>query len=99
MVRPAGWRRPGNPVWKVRLPPGGEALSTRRVLGELRRFIGTFLETRKLEAAGILVRSETRDGTLEELPDAYKNVDEVIEVVHRAGARAKGSAAAPDGGN
>src|SRR5215469_589564 len=42
-------------------------------------------ETRKLEAAGILVRSETRDGILEELPDAYKNVDEVIEVVHRAG--------------
>ena len=42
-------------------------------------------ETRKLEEAGILVRSETRDGILEELPDAYKNVDEVIEVVHRAG--------------
>lgn len=42
-------------------------------------------ETRKLEEAGILVRSETRDGILEELPDAYKDVDEVIEVVHRAG--------------
>lgn len=42
-------------------------------------------ETRKLEEAGILVRSETRDGILEELPDAYKNVDEVIEVVDRAG--------------
>jgi tRNA-splicing ligase RtcB len=42
-------------------------------------------ETRKLEEAGILVRSETRDGILEELPGAYKNVDEVIEVVHCAG--------------
>jgi tRNA-splicing ligase RtcB (3'-phosphate/5'-hydroxy nucleic acid ligase) len=42
-------------------------------------------EQRKLEAAGILVRSETRDGILEELPEAYKNVDEVIEVVHGAG--------------
>ena len=42
-------------------------------------------ETRKLEEAGILVRSETRDGVLEELPEAYKNVDEVIEVVHNAG--------------
>jgi tRNA-splicing ligase RtcB (3'-phosphate/5'-hydroxy nucleic acid ligase) len=42
-------------------------------------------ETRKLEEAGILVRSETRDGILEELPEAYKNVDEVIEVVHCAG--------------
>ena len=37
-------------------------------------------ETKKLEEAGILVRSETRDGILEELPQAYKNVDEVIRV-------------------
>jgi tRNA-splicing ligase RtcB (3'-phosphate/5'-hydroxy nucleic acid ligase) len=42
-------------------------------------------EQRKLEAQGILVRSETNDGILEELPDAYKDVDEVIEVVHHAG--------------
>jgi len=42
-------------------------------------------EQRKLEERGILVKSETRDGILEELPEAYKNVDEVIEVVHNAG--------------
>ncbi|HUI55470.1 MAG TPA: RtcB family protein [Bryobacteraceae bacterium] len=42
-------------------------------------------EQRKLEERGILVRSESRDGILEELPEAYKNVDEVIEVVHNAG--------------
>lgn len=42
-------------------------------------------EQRKLEEQGILVRSETRDGILEELPEAYKDVDEVIEVVHNAG--------------
>ena len=42
-------------------------------------------EQRKLEERGILVRSESRDGILEELPEAYKNVDEVIEVVDRAG--------------
>jgi len=42
-------------------------------------------EQQKLEAQGILVRSESRDGILEELPEAYKNVDEVIEVVHQAG--------------
>jgi len=42
-------------------------------------------EQRKLEEQGILVRSETRDGILEELPEAYKDVDEVIEVVHGAG--------------
>jgi tRNA-splicing ligase RtcB len=40
---------------------------------------------KKLEAEGILVRSETRDGILEEVPEAYKDVDEVIEVVHEAG--------------
>jgi len=40
---------------------------------------------KKLEEQGILVRSETRDGILEEIPEAYKNVDEVIEVVHAAG--------------
>jgi tRNA-splicing ligase RtcB len=44
---------------------------------------------RKLEEQGILVRSETRDGILEEVPEAYKNVDEVIEVVHQAGLASK----------
>jgi len=40
---------------------------------------------KRLEEQGILVRSETRDGILEEVPEAYKDVDEVIEVVHAAG--------------
>jgi tRNA-splicing ligase RtcB len=44
---------------------------------------------RELEERGILVRSETRDGILEEVPEAYKNVDEVIEVVHAAGLASK----------
>ncbi len=38
-----------------------------------------------LEEAGIVAKSETKDGILEEIPEAYKDVDEVIEVVHRAG--------------
>jgi tRNA-splicing ligase RtcB (3'-phosphate/5'-hydroxy nucleic acid ligase) len=42
-------------------------------------------EQKKLEEQGILVRSETRDGILEEIPEAYKDVDRVIEVVHEAG--------------
>ena len=42
-------------------------------------------EQKKLENAGIVVRSESRDGILEEIPEAYKDVDEVIEVVHQAG--------------
>ena len=38
-----------------------------------------------LEEMGIIVRSETKKGILEEIPEAYKDVDEVIEVVHNAG--------------
>ena len=41
-------------------------------------------ERRKLEEHGVLVRSESRDGILEELPEAYKDVDQVIEVIHNA---------------
>src|SRR6185312_10666038 len=54
-------------------------------------------EQGKLEARGILVRSETRDGILEELPEAYKNVDEVIEVVHNAGLARKVAGLRPMG--
>jgi tRNA-splicing ligase RtcB len=43
----------------------------------------------RLEEAGILVRSETRDGILEEVPEAYKDVDEVTEVVTQAGLATK----------
>ena len=39
----------------------------------------------QLSERGVYVRSETRDGILEEIPEAYKDVDEVVEVVHRAG--------------
>ena len=46
-------------------------------------------DAKSVEAAlaerGIIVRSETRNGILEEVPEAYKDVDQVIEVVHRAG--------------
>ncbi len=31
------------------------------------------------------MRAETRDGILEEIPEAYKYIDAVIEVVHNAG--------------
>ena len=39
----------------------------------------------RLEEQGILVRAETRDGITEEIPEAYKDVDAVIDVVHNAG--------------
>jgi tRNA-splicing ligase RtcB len=39
----------------------------------------------RLEDLGIFVRAETRDGITEEIPEAYKDVDAVIDVVHNAG--------------
>jgi tRNA-splicing ligase RtcB (3'-phosphate/5'-hydroxy nucleic acid ligase) len=39
----------------------------------------------RLEERGVVVRSETRDGITEEIPEAYKDVDAVINVVHNAG--------------
>jgi tRNA-splicing ligase RtcB (3'-phosphate/5'-hydroxy nucleic acid ligase) len=43
------------------------------------------VETKKLEDQGIILRAETRDGILEEIPEAYKDIDEVVDVVHHAG--------------
>jgi tRNA-splicing ligase RtcB (3'-phosphate/5'-hydroxy nucleic acid ligase) len=43
------------------------------------------VETKKLEDQGIILRAETRDGILEEIPEAYKDIDEVIDVVQNAG--------------
>ncbi|MGH9468902.1 MAG: RtcB family protein [Terriglobia bacterium] len=40
---------------------------------------------RRLEDQGILVRSETKDGITEEIPEAYKDIDAVVNVVHEAG--------------
>jgi tRNA-splicing ligase RtcB len=40
---------------------------------------------KELEAKGIIARAQSRRGLAEEQPKAYKNVDEVVEVVHRAG--------------
>jgi tRNA-splicing ligase RtcB len=43
------------------------------------------VETKKLEDQGIILRAETRDGILEEIPEAYKDIDAVVNVVHNAG--------------
>ena len=43
------------------------------------------VETKKLEEQGIFLRAETRDGILEEIPEAYKDIDAVVDVVHNAG--------------
>ena len=40
---------------------------------------------KNLESKGIVVRCASLSGLAEEAPQAYKDVDEVVEVVHRAG--------------
>lgn len=40
---------------------------------------------RELEDKGILVRSRGRDTLKEEMPEAYKDVTDVVDVVHKAG--------------
>jgi tRNA-splicing ligase RtcB len=40
---------------------------------------------KEMEKAGVIVRGHSDRGLLEEQPDAYKDVDEVVEVVHGLG--------------
>jgi tRNA-splicing ligase RtcB len=40
---------------------------------------------KELEARGIIARAQSRRGLAEEQPKAYKNVDDVVDVVHQAG--------------
>jgi tRNA-splicing ligase RtcB len=40
---------------------------------------------KELEAKGVIARAQSRRGLAEEQPHAYKNVDDVVEVVDRAG--------------
>jgi tRNA-splicing ligase RtcB len=40
---------------------------------------------KELEARGVIARAQSRKGLAEEQPKAYKNVDDVVDVVHAAG--------------
>lgn len=51
----------------------------------------------RLEEQGILVRAETKNGIAEEIPEAYKDVDEVVNVVHEAGLSKKVARLKPKG--
>jgi tRNA-splicing ligase RtcB len=44
---------------------------------------------RRLEASGIVVRSPSARGLAEEAPEAYKDVEQVVDVVDRAGLAAR----------
>ena len=41
--------------------------------------------TRELEDKGIIVRGASRGTVVEEMPDAYKDINDVVNVVHQAG--------------
>src|SRR5262249_37410754 len=44
---------------------------------------------KELESRGIIVESLTREGLTEERPDAYKDIESVIDVVHHTGLAAR----------
>jgi tRNA-splicing ligase RtcB len=52
---------------------------------------------RRLEAAGIVVRALSARGLAEEAPEAYKDVDRVVEIVERAGLAARVARLSPVG--
>jgi tRNA-splicing ligase RtcB len=52
---------------------------------------------RELESRGITVKAESVSALAEEAPQAYKDVTEVIDVVHKAGISRKVAMAVPMG--
>jgi len=71
----------------------GRALSRKAAM---RSAAGRSIE-RELAAKGIVARARSRTGLAEEQPDAYKDVNAVVEVVHRAGLARKGCRMKPLG--
>jgi len=52
---------------------------------------------RKLAAQGIVVKTESLPGLAEEAPEAYKDIDRVVEIVHQAGLARKVARTRPIG--
>ena len=52
---------------------------------------------RELEVEGSIVKGASRGTIVEEIPDAYKDVNDVVNVVHRAGISRKVVKLAPLG--
>jgi len=54
--------------------------------GAMKRMLaGRDLQREMLEKHGVVVMAHSRDGIIEEMPQAYKDVTEVVEVMERAG--------------
>ncbi len=52
---------------------------------------------KELESRGIIVKGASRETLVEEIPDAYKDINEVVEVVHHAGISLKVAKLVPMG--
>jgi tRNA-splicing ligase RtcB (3'-phosphate/5'-hydroxy nucleic acid ligase) len=55
----------------------------------VRKLVDSQSLRRRLEREGIAVRAASARGLAEEAPEAYKDVDRVVEVVERAGLAAR----------
>ena len=55
------------------------------------------LVKKSLNEKGIFIKSLTRDGVVEETPEAYKNVDSVVNVSHELGIATKVAKLVPIG--
>src|SRR5579872_5659796 len=77
---------------------GGQPGSMERTLGTTRHGAGRAMSRtaavkdaagrridKELEARGVIARAQSRKGLAEEQPKAYKNVDDVVDVVDQAG--------------
>jgi len=77
----AGTEKALEETWGSTSHGAGRVMSRHQALKENRnRFIDS-----ELAARGILVRGVSRKGLVEEMPEAYKDIDEVIRVVESAG--------------
>jgi tRNA-splicing ligase RtcB (3'-phosphate/5'-hydroxy nucleic acid ligase) len=82
----ASWVLVGQPGSMVRsfgttCHGAGRAMSRTRAVEEAR---GRRID-KELEARGVIARAQSHKGLAEEQPKAYKNVDDVVDVVDRAG--------------
>lgn len=88
----------GTASWVLRAQPkamestfGSTCHGAGRAMGrnEAKRQVDYNHLMKQMEKAGIEVRAGSKSGLVEEAPEAYKDVDEVVEVTHRSGISTK----------
>jgi tRNA-splicing ligase RtcB len=88
----------GTASWVLRAQPkameqtfGSACHGAGRAMGrnEAKRQINYGKLMQDMENKGIVVRAGSKSGLVEEAPEAYKDVDEVVEVTHRSGISTK----------